>query len=96
MSKFIFNNFKGISYPTANDIVLSYAQATGTGTPDVKTFKTDDFIKYFNNYYNDPKISPTLVSDGKKTDFFIVKPKAGYYSEKAFSDINSLIPYKSA
>ena len=91
LSKFIFNNFKGISYPTANDIVLSYYQSSASVTSDVKTFKTDDFIKYFYDYYNEPKIAPTLVSDGKKTDFFIVRPKAGYQSEKAYRDINSLV-----
>ena len=89
-AKFIFTAFKGISFSTAEDIVSKFKE-TERDNDFVKIFKSDEFIKYFNDYYETPKISPTVVSDGKKTDFYIVEPITQYKEVRKYPSINSLI-----
>jgi len=91
LAKYVFTNFKGVSYPTAEDVVLGFYERFGnesiSGNPD----KIRQFIEYFNDYFETPEISPTLVSDGKKRDFFIVKPKNDFPISKTFKSINALV-----
>ena len=90
-SKFLFNNVKGVSYATALDAVTKFKRLHDFNDEFVINGKIDEFIRFFNDYYETPNLEPTMVSDGKKTDFYIVKPSMKYAAEKSFSGINSLI-----
>ena len=90
-ARFLSDNFSGISYQTAMDVVEKYVDASKPVLKDVKIFKTKEFIKYFNDYYETPDIKPTLVSDGKKSDFYIVGPSLEYKEKRSFKSINELV-----
>ena len=89
LAGFIFNNFKGISFQTAVDVTAKY-YAENNNPPVVKSFDFAHYMRYFNDYYENPTICPTIVSDGKKSDFYVVRPIAVYPYSKRCSSINEL------
>ena len=91
LSKFIFTSFKGISYPTASDIVYKYFDDKRGFASNVKTLNIKDFIGYFKDYYVSPKIDPTIVKTGNKSDFYIVDPILESDDKKHFQSINQAV-----
>lgn len=89
---FIFNKLKGISKPTADEIAFRFYEKYNI-TRDVKNFKIDDFITFYQNFYECNHFAPNVVKDENYSDFFILDYKTAGKNKTYFNDINSAIDY---
>lgn len=82
-SKFVFENFKGLSKQTANEIVYRFF---GTASPDYETVKNSkiaDFYNHFKNFYELNNYNPCVILTKDVKDFFVVDYKS-IPQEKSF------------
>lgn len=89
---FIFNKLKGVSKPTADEIAFRFYEKYNI-TRDVKNFKIDDFITFYQNFYECNHFTPNVVKDENYSDFFILDYKTAGKNKTYFNDINSAIDY---
>ena len=89
---FIFNKLKGVSKPTADEIAFRFCEKYDI-TRDVKNFKIDDFITFYQSFYECNHFTPNVVKDENYSDFFILDYKTTGKNKTFFSDINSAIDY---
>ncbi len=92
LESFIFNKLKGVSKPTADEIAFKFFKENDI-TRNVKTFKIDDFISFYQNFYVSAKTKPNVVFDENYSDFFILDYATVGKNKTYFTDINSAIDY---
>ncbi len=91
LASYIFNNFKGISYQTALEVVESYLTKSNLITLNVKTLNIEDFYKYFIDFYNTADIVPNTVITKDIKDFYVTDYQTVNARKKYYKTINEAI-----
>ena len=92
LENFIFNKLRGVSKATADEIAFRFYGKNNI-MRDIKKIKINDFILYYQNFYNNAKPTPNVVFDKNYSDFFILDYKTVGGNKKYFESINSAIDY---
>lgn len=91
LEEFAFSRFKGLARQTAAGLSSSFT--SNQITRGVKAFKTDDFIKYFQDFYFSPECKPNVVFSPLYSDFFIIDDGCAEGEKRCFSTINDAVDY---
>lgn len=91
--QFIFNSFKGVSIKTAREIACLYRAKSSADLSDIKNINIQDFILFFESFYNSPSFNPCCTFTPKNSDFFVTDYLSVLDDKKYFKSVNSAIDF---